>query len=120
MSLHVEVEYDVYEYPPTFTFVYSADGIRCSAEYSEYGRVDADDWRRFAHNLGLIIPDNLDFSNDNGGSSITFDGTEVSFSTSNNADGIGSTHFSIVRDRCLESFQCVIDILDEWEANVDL
>ena len=119
MSLHVETVYDN-PHLPTFTFIYSADGIRCAAEYSDGNRIDADDWRRFTRNLGLIVPDTLDFDNDSGGSAITFDQTEVTFYTSNYASGGGNTHFSIDRDRCLVAFQHVTDILDAWEATADL
>jgi hypothetical protein len=120
MSLQITTKYDG-QYTPSFTFTYSADGIRCSAEYSDVTQVDAADWRRFANNLGLIITDQLDFCDDNGGSDITFDGAEVTFHTSNYLGGtVGVTQFSIARDRCLEPFQRIVDILDAWEANVDL
>jgi len=119
MSLQVEIAYDD-SYFPTITFTYSGDGIRCSAEYSDGTNNEADDWRRFANNLGLAIPDKLEFSNDNGGSSLDFDGTEVTFYTSNHTSGLGYTQFSVLRDHRLEAFQRLSDALDAWEANVDL
>jgi hypothetical protein len=119
MSLQVEFACDG-SYFPTITFTYSGDGIRCSAEYSDGTNNEADDWRRFAKNLGLVIPDELEFGNDNGGSLLGFDGTEVTFYTSNHASGLGYTQFSVLRNQCLEVFQRLSDALDAWEANVDL
>jgi hypothetical protein len=118
MSLRAEIEYDGPHFPKII-FEYSSDSIMCSTEYNS-GNVEANDWRRFVNNLGLIEPDDLEFTTDNGGSSISFDGTRVFFCTSNHSNSIGYTAFSLPREQCLETFQHLADTLITWDANTYL